>query len=164
MRTYMVLVVFLGLNGVIEAFFFATGRNSINKYNFLSIFTTAFYLAATVFFFTLGFGAAGLFLGNILNMSSRILLCWYLEIRFHIDFPTLLKEIRPSLTFSITSILIFILCHKQYGYALNIVDHNMIKLALGGILFGVNLLPIIFENRQILIKQIQKRFLKDKKE
>ena len=74
----MVLVVFLGLNGVIEAFFFAIGKKSINKYNFLSIFTTAFYLAVTVYLFILGFGTAGLFIGNIVNMSSRIILCWYL--------------------------------------------------------------------------------------
>jgi hypothetical protein len=74
----MILVVFLGLNGVIEAFFFAIGKKVINKYNFYSIFTTAIYLTATVTFFTLGYGTAGLFMGNIVNMSSRIILCWWL--------------------------------------------------------------------------------------
>ena len=74
----MVLVIFLGLNGVIEAFFFAVGKDSIRKYNSLSIFTTTVYLALTMVFLQLGYGAAGLFLGNIINMSSRIVVCWYL--------------------------------------------------------------------------------------
>lgn len=78
MRTYMILVIFLGLNGVIEAFFFAVGKNSINKYNFMSIFTTGAYLVSTILFLKMGYGTAGLYFGNIINMSSRIILCWYL--------------------------------------------------------------------------------------
>jgi len=74
----MVLVVFLGLNGVIEAFLFARGKQSINKYNYFSFITTAIYLGSTILFLNLGMGAAGLFLGNIINMASRISVCWFI--------------------------------------------------------------------------------------
>lgn len=78
MRTYMVLVVFLGLNGVIEAFLFARGKQSINKYNYFSFITTGIYLGSTILFLNLGMGAAGLFMGNIINMASRICVCWFI--------------------------------------------------------------------------------------
>lgn len=78
LRTYAVLLIFLGLNGVIEAFLFAKGKESINRYNWLSIVTTGVYLGSTVLFLEMGYGAAGLFLGNIINMGARIINCWYL--------------------------------------------------------------------------------------
>lgn len=78
LRTYAVLLVFLGLNGVIEAFLFAKGKDSINRYNWMSIITTGVYLGSTIVFLQMGYGAAGLFLGNIINMSLRIINCWYL--------------------------------------------------------------------------------------
>jgi O-antigen/teichoic acid export membrane protein len=162
LRTYMVLVSFLGLNGVIEAFFFAIGKTSINKYNFLSIFTTALYLGSTMLFLRLGYGTAGLYFGNIINMFSRIILCWYLEIRLHISAGKLLREVRPSLFFAFTSLGIFIISHKRYGYTLDLFSNSLLTMALGGILFGVNLLPIIFENREVLIKTIKSKILKKK--
>jgi hypothetical protein len=147
MRTYMLLVVFLGLNGVIEAFFFAVSQEKVNKYNFWSFFTTALYLASTVLLLKLGYGVAGLFMGNIINMSSRIILCWLLEIRHHISFSALLSSARPPLSFIICSLSIFLLCHKDYGYALKISQNTFLQLALGGILFMLNLVPILFDNR-----------------
>lgn len=78
LRTYMILVVFLGFNGIMEAFLFAKGKDTINKYNFLSIITTCIYLASTIAFLLGGFGASALFLGNIVNMFLRIIICWNL--------------------------------------------------------------------------------------
>lgn len=112
MRTYMTLIIFLGFNGIIEAFVFAKGKESINKYNYFSIVTTGIYLLATIAFINAGLGAAGLFMGNIVNMALRIMVCWCIEINRHIKLSALLVEIRPSLLYSITSIVLFIAGHK----------------------------------------------------
>ena len=148
----MALLIFLGLNGVIEAFLFAKGKESLTKYNFMSIVLTGIYLASTIFFLQLGYGAAGLFLGNIINMTSRIIVCWYLEIQFHISITTLLSKARPSSLFLLVSIAIFIACHHEYGFALHLFEKTLFKMALGVVFFGLNFTPILFENRLWIIK------------
>ena len=84
MRTYCLLVVFLGYNGVIEAFFFSKAKNSMNRYNFLTIFTTSIYLGITVGFLKYEMGTPGLFMGNIINMALRIMLCWNLQLKSYL--------------------------------------------------------------------------------
>jgi hypothetical protein len=78
MTTYACLLPFLGFNGIIEAFTFARGKESISKYKYFSVLTTGIYLFASFIFLKLDFGASGLFLSNIVGMSSRIILCWVL--------------------------------------------------------------------------------------
>lgn len=140
----MLLVVFLGFNGVIEAFLFAKGKESITQYNFFSVITTCIYLASTIAFLYGGFGAAGLFMGNIVNMSLRIFLCWSLEIRKYISIGELLQRVRPSFLFITVSAILFIFSHKDYGMAQNMFTNSILKFLLGAALFGVNLLPILF--------------------
>lgn len=74
----MVLVTFLGFNGVFESFLFARGQQSIIKYNYFSVVATVVYLISTVVFLEAGLGAAGLFCGSIVNMGGRIAICWWL--------------------------------------------------------------------------------------
>lgn len=154
LRTYMLLVVFLGFNGVMEAFLFAKGT-VIMRYNFFSVVTTFIYLASTFAFTYGGLGAAGLFLGNILNMALRIILCWILEISQHISLGELLKRVRPSLLFVTVCGIIFLAGHKEYGVAQKVSSNNLLQFLLGAVLFGINLLPVLFENRQIIINYIQ---------
>ena len=117
MRTYMILVIFLGYNGVIDAFLLARGKESLPKYNYLSLPTTALYLAATVALTYMGLGATGLFLGNIFNMALRTTLCWFLEVRNHITFSSLVSEIRPSALYLVTTLMVFLSCHSGIGHA-----------------------------------------------
>lgn len=154
LRTYMLLVVFLGFNGVMEAFLFAKGT-AIMRYNFFSIITTCIYLASTFAFTYGGFGASGLFLGNILNMALRIILCWLLEISQHIGLADMLVRIRPSLLFLAVSGVVFVAGHKDYGFAQKVSTNTLLKFLLGAVLFGVNLLPILFENRNIILKYLK---------
>ena len=70
----------------------------------------------------------------------------------------------PSVLFATTSLIIFWISHKEYGYILNLFSSNLFTLALGGILFGANLLPILFENRTELIKVVKTKLLKPKPE
>lgn len=56
----------------------------MNRYNFLTIFTTSIYLGITVGFLKYGMGTPGLFMGNIINMALRIMLCWNLQLKSHI--------------------------------------------------------------------------------
>jgi len=74
----MTLIIFLGFNGIIEAFLFAKGKDSISRYNYFSVGTTIIYLVATIAFLKIDLGATGLFLGNIVNMALRIVVCWFL--------------------------------------------------------------------------------------
>jgi O-antigen/teichoic acid export membrane protein len=154
LRTYMLLVVFLGFNGVMEAFLFAKGT-AIMRYNFFSVITTCIYLASTFAFTYGGLGAAGLFLGNILNMALRIILCWSLEISQHIGLGELLLRIRPSLLFVVVWAAVFLAGHKEYGFAQKVSSNSLLQFLLGAVLFGVNLLPIVFENRNIILKYLQ---------
>ena len=140
----MLLVVFLGYNGVIQAFLFARGKESVTRYNFFSIITTCIYLASTIAFLYGGFGASGLFIGNIVNMALRIMLCWMLEINRYISFVQLLRRIKPSLLFLIVSVSVFFASHKEYGVTQNIFSHIILKFLLGAVLFGINLLPILY--------------------
>jgi hypothetical protein len=91
-----------------------------------------------------GFGASGLFMGNIVNMSLRIILCWNLEIHQYISIGELLQRIKPSLLFVIVSAVVFIVSHKEYGMTQNLFANSILKFLLGAVLFGINLLPIIF--------------------
>jgi oligosaccharide translocation protein RFT1 len=160
MRTYMALIIFLGFNGVIEAFLFARGKESITKYNYLSIATTAIYLAATIGFLQMGLGAAGLFLGNIVNMSLRIIVCWYIEICQHISFAELLRNVMPTMYFLVTSVGLFFASHKHYGFAQTAFSHNILNFGLGVALFCFNLLPVVYEYRAVITKEVKSRLFK----
>jgi hypothetical protein len=142
-----VLVVFLGYNGVIEAFFFSKAKNSINRYNFLTIFTTSIYLGLTVGFLKYGMGTPGLFIGNIINMALRIVLCWNLQLKTFMPLGSFLLKIRPSIPYMITSILIFWLSHSELGLAQSFTTNHVLNMLIGGILLLFNFIPIIFENK-----------------
>jgi hypothetical protein len=73
-----------------------------------------------------------------------------------------LRKIRPSLLFIATSVAIFLFCHKNYGWALHIFTHSFLTIAAGALLFAVNLVPIIFEDRDKVLRQIQSYLIKPK--
>ena len=108
-------------------------------------------MGSTVLFLNLGLGAAGLFLGNIINMASRIFICWHLEIKLHISFSKLVSEIKPSIFFMLTSIVLFVVSHKHYGFVLKFSYHLILRCLIAAILFATNLFPIVFENRKVII-------------
>ena len=119
----------------------------MNRYNFLTIFTTSIYLGLTVGFLKYGMGTPGLFMGNIINMALRIMLCWNLQLKTFLPLGQLLLKIRPSVFYMITSLLIFWLSHPEFGLAQSFTANHVLNMMIGGILLLFNFMPIIFENK-----------------
>ena len=71
LRVYCVYVLFLGLNGISEAFFMATAETSrLERYNYdMILFSIAFVLAARIG--TPFLGSVGYIVANIVNMGCR---------------------------------------------------------------------------------------------
>jgi hypothetical protein len=67
--------------------------------------------------------------------------------------------IKPSVYFITLSLILFLLSHKTYGLFQNIFANNYLTILLGGIIFCLNLSPIILENRHEIVT-----FLKNKRE
>lgn len=78
MRAYSVLLSVMGMNGILEAFTFARGKESVARYKYFSIVTTVLHVAATFMFVRMDLGTAGLFFGNAVSMVGRICVCWFL--------------------------------------------------------------------------------------
>lgn len=102
-----------------------------------------------------GCGASGLFLGNIVNMAMRIIVCWNLEISKYIKFSHILQKVKPSFLFTIASVVVFVLGHKEYGYIQGLFNNIILKFLSGAILLGLNVLPILYENHIEIIHYIR---------
>lgn len=79
-RWYLALLCALGLNGTMEAFLLARAHptRTIPKFKYFSILCTGAYLASSYGLLESGFGAKGLFIGNVIGNALRIIVCWFL--------------------------------------------------------------------------------------
>jgi hypothetical protein len=78
-------------------------------------------------------------------------MCWILEIKRYISLGELLQRIHPSALFIIVTTIIFVASHKEYGITQTWFSNSILKFLLGALLFGINLLPILYENRRVII-------------
>lgn len=51
----------------------------------------------------------------------------------------------------ITSVLLFVVSHKEHGFVVKMFPNIILRCIVAGMLFVINLMPILFENRKIII-------------
>jgi hypothetical protein len=56
--------------------------------------------------------------------------------------------------FTLVSIAVFIIGHKEYGYTQQLFTNVILKFLFGAVLLGINLLPILIENRKALVEYV----------
>ncbi len=146
LQIYTMLLSFLGINGVMEAFLFAKGGKSLQNYKYISIFPTSVYICLSFYFIRyLSFGTGSFFLANTVSMIIRIIISWNLEVKKHISLNKFLLSIKPSNLFLASLILTFLLGNPSLS-AFGITRFNSYfkNMILGGALFGINILVIAF--------------------
>ena len=79
LQIYTVLLSFLGINGIMEAFLFAKAGKEFKNYKYISIIPTAVYVVLSFLFINyLNLGTGSFFLGNAVSMVIRIIISWNL--------------------------------------------------------------------------------------
>jgi len=113
---YCVYVLFMAVNGMLEAFVQATASLvDISHYNRWMLLFTLIYMCAVLCLLPL-FGAAGLIMANILKMLCRIVVCSLYYTR-DMSLPSLLPDVRVLVLCVISFILTQ--CSALYIYNLN---------------------------------------------
>lgn len=86
-KLYWVYVIFLAVNGIVEALFQSlyNSKNEVNRYSVFMLFNTAIFFCTLILFIgKMNLGLAGLIYANILNMFMRISYC-YLHVKSYIS-------------------------------------------------------------------------------
>lgn len=115
---------------------------TIPKFKYLTIFSTSIYILCSLVLVQLGLGAAGLFIGNVAGMLTRIVISWNIEIKKHITLGDFVRGIRPSWMFLVTMALCLYFSYWVRGRFMEL--SYLYDLAIGIVLFGVNLLPVLY--------------------
>ncbi len=146
LQVYTVLLSFLGINGIMEAFLFAKGGKSIQNYKYISFFPTSVHIFLSFYFIHyLEIGTRSFFIANTVSMVIRIIISWNLEVKKHIDLKKFLLLIKPSNLFIASLVLTFLLGNPAIPFfSLPRFNGYFKDMLLGGFLFGINILVIAF--------------------
>jgi len=155
LRWHCLAILFLAVNGISEAFMFATNSSSeIDKYNvYMAAFSIAFLLSS--YLLTNMLGPVGFIVANCANMFCRI--CYsvrYINKKFE---PVSIKPFDgfyPGKLYSCSLGISFVLCYIfQVSHTTNI----LFNLFIGACCFGTCLISWAFENK-ILIKTLLNKY------
>ena len=140
-----------------EAFLFAKAGKEFKNYKYISIIPTAVYVFLSfLFIHYLNLGTGSFFLGNAVSMVIRIIVSWNLEIKKHITLKDFILSIKPSNLFLLSLLSTFLLGNPSMPYFGIPRFNSYIKdMLLGGILFGINGLVIVFENGSFVISKLR---------
>ena len=79
LQIYTILLSVLGINGIMDAFLFAKGVNSLKMYKYISIIPTVIYVLLSFYLLNhTNWGTSSFFLANTLTMMIRIVISWNL--------------------------------------------------------------------------------------
>lgn len=139
-----------------EAFLFAKGGKSLQNYKFISIFPTAVYILLSFYLIQfLNMGTKSFFLANTASMIIRIIISWNLEVKKHISLKDFIVSIKPSTLFLFSLILTFLVGNQNVPYfGVQRFGSYFKDMILGGLLFGVNILVIAYENKPLIKEKV----------
>lgn len=142
MRYHCMYIAFLAINGITECFVFATmTKQQLDTHNGKMAICTVVFLAAS-YLFSKTFGAVGLILANMVNMSLRIFLSFVhiRETHKDVDFDVIARSI-PDYR------VIAMLCVSCVSCLISehfVGDIILLHIFFGGILFVLTLLTLFF--------------------
>ena len=139
-----------------EAFLFAKGGKSLKNYKFISIFPTAVYILLSFYLIQfLNMGTKSFFLANTASMIIRIIISWNLEVKKHISLKDFIISIKPSTLFLFSLIMTFLFGNSTVPYfGVQRFGSYFKDMIFGGILFGINILVIIYENKTLIKEKL----------
>jgi hypothetical protein len=121
----------------------------------MSILPTLIYILSSFYFISyVNLGAGSFFLANTISMLIRIIIAWNLEIKKHIQLEEFLEKIRPSWLFIVSLIVTFLL--GKEGLGVRRFDSHFLNMIIGGLLFIINVIVILWENMSVVKVQVVK--------
>jgi len=154
-QLYAVYIYVMGINGVLESFFYSTvSEKYLQRYRYFIIFNTVIFIIAS---YILGsFGVWGIVTANIISMVVRILNCFYymrMKMKDVTSLTQFLKSSLPSKVYIGYLILVLILTRFTHS----IFSKLLIRLAEGAVL-GVVSLAIIYKfHKHEIVSILQRR-------
>ena len=142
MRYHCVYIAFIAINGITECFVFATmTKDQLDEHNRKMAMCSVVFLVASYAFSKI-FGAVGLILANMVNMSLRIILSFiYIrELHRKVDFDIVARSIPDYRVITMLGICCASCLVSEYFVG----DIIMLHIILGGILFVLSLLTLYF--------------------
>ncbi|XP_050311216.1 protein RFT1 homolog isoform X2 [Anthonomus grandis grandis] len=148
-------IVLLAINGVTEAYVFATMNNKqLERYNYLMvIFSITFLLIS--YLLTNMLGPVGFILANCVNMAARILhSLHFIHQKYLGTNHNPLNGLIPAPKF----VIVLFLCgiSSKYSEAHFAPKSTLLHIAFGGVLFLLTLATWAFENRALLMLGYEK--------
>eukprot|EP01017_Pseudomicrothorax_dubius_P041356 TRINITY_DN6607_c0_g1_i1.p1 TRINITY_DN6607_c0_g1~~TRINITY_DN6607_c0_g1_i1.p1 ORF type:complete len:189 (-),score=47.72 TRINITY_DN6607_c0_g1_i1:12-578(-) len=151
LRVYCGYVFIMGVNGISEAFLYATiPKDKLPLLNVLVITKSILYIALCLLL--LPYGVVGLILANILSMTFRIIVAFvYIRNTFDRNFFKFFIKTLPNPIAVVAGVASYFLCKRLLLYT----KTPFFDLAAGGVVFLANAALNAFINRREVIEFIR---------
>lgn len=150
MRFHSFAIILLAINGITEAFSFATMSNQqLEKYNHVLVIFSVVFLTLS-YILTIIFGPVGFIIANCINMIARIghSFNFIINLYKNSDVENPLSGFRPKMTFLVVLIVsaVFTKISENYILPKSMLQH----LGVGVLFFGLCCLTWAYENIELL--------------